>query len=291
FEATTVEALATRLDKAKHGKTRALRRASSDTSRPLSFAQQRLWFIDKLDPGSPLYNIPVAVRLDGTLRQDVLEKALREISRRHEALRTTFAQEQDQAIQVIHAEVEVPLEVVDLQEFAPSQMEVEVRRRVEQEVLKPFNLKTGPLIRALLVTLGAQEHVLALTTHHIVSDAWSLGVLVREVSALYAAFAEGHASPLPALPVQYVDYALWQQQTLRGEVLQREVEHWKQKLAGAPPVLELPTDRPRPAVRGEAGGVAGVDSGFFRKSNRPMRWLRERGWSGKEGGRTFRCQK
>ncbi|RKG94303.1 non-ribosomal peptide synthetase, partial [Corallococcus carmarthensis] len=255
FAAPTLEAFALRMQESTRSKAKALVRTAGDALRPLSFAQQRLWFIDQLDPGSPLYNIPVAVRLDGTLRQDVLEKALREISRRHEALRTTFAQEQDQAIQVVHVEVEVPLELVDLQDFTSSQREVEVRRRVEQEVLKPFNLKTGPLIRALLVKLGAQEHVLALTMHHIVSDAWSLGVLVREVSALYAAFAEGHPSPLQALPVQYADYALWQQQTLRGEVLQREVEHWKQKLAGAPPVLELPTDRPRPAVRGEAGGV------------------------------------
>ncbi|MFB1485397.1 condensation domain-containing protein, partial [Corallococcus sp. RDP092CA] len=255
FAAPTLEALAARMEEATRSKVKALVRVSGAGARPLSFAQQRLWFIDQLEPGSPLYNIAVAVRLDGTLRRDVLEKVLGEVSRRHEALRTTFAQEKDQAIQVIHAALAVPLEGVELKGIGSAQQEAEVRSRLEQEVLKPFDLTTGPLIRALLMTLGEQDHVLALTMHHIVSDAWSLGVLVREVSALYAAFAEGLPSPLPELPVQYADYALGQQQDLQGEVLQREVEHWKQRLEGAPSVLELPTDRPRPAVRGDAGGV------------------------------------
>ncbi|TSC19083.1 condensation domain-containing protein, partial [Corallococcus sp. Z5C101001] len=255
FEATTVEALAERLERSSRRFPSRLMRTSRDAPRALSFAQQRLWFIDQLDPGTALYNVPVVVRLEGMLRQDVLERALSEVSRRHEALRTTFAQEQGQTIQVIHAKADLPLVVLDLQGLESTRRDEEARRRVEQEVLKPFDLQSGPLSRAFLVKLGEQEHVLAFTMHHIVSDGWSVGVLVREVSALYAAFAEGRPSPLPELPVQYADYALWQQQTLLGDVLRREVDHWKQKLSGAPPVLELPTDRPRPAVRGNAGAV------------------------------------
>ncbi|NOK23394.1 non-ribosomal peptide synthetase, partial [Corallococcus carmarthensis] len=255
FAASTLESFARRVEEATRSDAKALVRVPGAGPRPLSFAQQRLWFIDQLEPGTALYNVPVVVRLEGSLRPAVLEQVLREISRRHEALRTTFVEDAGQTIQRIHSEPDLPLEVVDLQGFDSSQREAEALRRVEQEMVKPFDLRKGPLSRAMLVKLGAQEHVLSLTMHHIVSDGWSLGVLVREVSALYSAFAEGRSSPLPELSVQYADYAVWQQQTLRGEVLQREVEHWKRALAGAPPVLELPTDRPRPAVRGNTGAV------------------------------------
>ncbi|RYZ36976.1 MAG: non-ribosomal peptide synthetase, partial [Myxococcaceae bacterium] len=257
FEAPTVEALAKRLEKAERAKAAALTPVSREAPLPLSFAQQRLWFIDQLEPGTALYNIPVAVRLEGTLRREVLEQALREVVRRHEALRTTFTEANGQALQAIHPEVDLSLDAVDLSGLDAGAREEEARRQLGQEMQRPFNLQTGPLVRARLVKLDAQEHVLALTMHHIVSDGWSLGVLVRELGALYEAFAQGRPSPLPELPVQYADYAAWQRQELQGAKLQGEVDYWKQKLSGAPPALELPTDRPRPAVRGNAGATQG----------------------------------
>ncbi|WP_370451132.1 amino acid adenylation domain-containing protein [Corallococcus sp. CA049B] len=252
FEAPTVEALARRLEKAGRAKAPALVPVSRDAPLPLSFAQQRLWFIDQLDPGTALYNIPVAIRLEGDWDAGALERALHEVVRRHEALRTTFVAGNPEPVQQIASDSAFTLEVDDL-----TANTAEVRRRVEQEVLRPFDLAQGPLIRALLLKLGAGEHVLTVTMHHIVSDGWSLGVLVREVGALYAAFVQGQPSPLPELPVQYADYAAWQRGWLQGATLQREVDYWKLKLAGAPPVLELPTDRPRPAVRGNAGATQG----------------------------------
>ncbi|TSC19379.1 condensation domain-containing protein, partial [Corallococcus sp. Z5C101001] len=255
FEAPTVEALALRLEKATRSNLSAIGPVKGNAARPLSFAQQRLWFIDQLEPGTALYNMPVAVRLEGTLHQDVLERALREVTRRHEALRTTFAEENGQPIQVIHPDMNLMLDQVDLTGSEARERMSLARQRITQETLKPFDLLRGPLLRALLVKLDTQEHVLLVTMHHIVSDGWSQGVLVREVSALYAAFAEGRPSPLPELSVQYADFAVWQRQELQGAVLQREVDYWKQKLSGAPPALELPTDHPRPAVRGNAGAT------------------------------------
>nr|WP_253900126.1 non-ribosomal peptide synthetase [Corallococcus carmarthensis] len=252
FEAPTVEALARRLEKAGRAKAPALVPVSREAPLPLSFAQQRLWFIDQLEPGTALYNIPVAVKLEGDLDVGALERALREVVRRHEALRTTFVAGNPEPVQQTASGSAFALVVEDL-----SSNTAEVQRRVEQEVLRPFELAHGPLIRALLLKLDAREHVLAVTMHHIVSDGWSLGVLIREVSALYAAFVQGQPSPLPELPVQYADYAAWQRGWLQGTTLQREVDYWKQKLSGAPPVLELPTDRPRPAVRGNAGANQG----------------------------------
>ncbi|MFB1485365.1 amino acid adenylation domain-containing protein, partial [Corallococcus sp. RDP092CA] len=255
FEATTVEALASRLDTAKHTTIRPLQRTSSSAPRPLSFAQQRLWFIDQLEPGSPLYNIPVAVRLDGTLNVSAMERALREVVRRHEALRTTFVDGTSGPVQRVWPEAGLSLGVRDLSGCTEEEQASLARTRIEQEILRPFDLENGPLLRALLLKLGERKHVLVVTMHHIVSDGWSMGVFVNEVSALYAAFTQGLPSPLPELPVQYADYAVWQRDWLQGEVLRQEEDFWKQKLAGAPQVLELPTDHPRPAVRGNAGAL------------------------------------
>ncbi|MFP2902999.1 condensation domain-containing protein, partial [Corallococcus sp. 4LFB] len=257
FEARTVELLARQLEKAASSSMTALGRRQGNAARPLSFAQQRLWFIDQLEPGTALYNMPVAVRLEGTLRHEVLERALREVMRRHETLRTTFAEQDGQPIQVIHPDMALRLERVEVPDGDALQREEQARQRIEQEMLKPFELSRGPLLRALLLKVGDSEHVLVVTMHHIVSDGWSLGVFVREVGALYAAFAEGRPSPLPELPVQYADYAAWQRDGLQGATLQREVDYWKRKLTGAPPVLELPTDHPRPPVRGSAGATLG----------------------------------
>ncbi|MFP5286891.1 MAG: condensation domain-containing protein, partial [Thermoanaerobaculia bacterium] len=218
---------------------------------PLSFAQQRLWFIDQLEPGSRLYNVPAALRVEGPLDPEVLARYLGEIVRRHEALRTTFAASQGFPEQVIHPAVPIGLNVVDL--AALPERETQALALVEEEAVRPFDLARGPLLRSLLLQLGENDHIFALTLHHIVSDGWSAGVLVREVAALYAAFAEGRPSPLPELPVQYADFAAWQRSRLQGEVLESELSFWRRQLAGLPPRLELPTDRPRPGVQSFRG--------------------------------------
>ncbi|HEY4562918.1 MAG TPA: condensation domain-containing protein, partial [Thermoanaerobaculia bacterium] len=213
---------------------------------PLSFAQQRLWFVDQLEPGSPLYNMPGALRVEGPLDGAVLARCLGEIVRRHEALRTVFAALEGSPVQVILPAVPFPLPVVDLS--ALPEREALALALLREEARRPFDLAQGPLLRGLLLRLGSQDHAVALTLHHIAGDGWSLGALVREIATLYPAFAAGRPSPLPELPVQYADFALWQRSWLRGEILGSEIGWWAKELAGLPPLLELPTDRPRPAV-------------------------------------------
>ncbi|NMO13600.1 amino acid adenylation domain-containing protein [Pyxidicoccus fallax] len=221
---------------------------------PLSFAQQRLWFLAQLTPGSSTYNIPTAVRLEGELHVEALQRGLTELVRRHESLRTTFHEQQGQPVQCIAPPAELPLPVVDLSGLGENAPE-EARRLLAREGLHGFDLATGPLLRAVLLKLAPTEHVLVLCMHHIVSDGWSMGVLVREVAALYAAFTQGQPSPLPELPVQYADYAVWQRSWLHGDSLEQQLSWWRQHLEGAPPALELPTDFPRPAVRSSAGAI------------------------------------
>ncbi|HLL46214.1 MAG TPA: condensation domain-containing protein, partial [Longimicrobiaceae bacterium] len=216
---------------------------------PLSFAQERLWFLDRLEPGSAVYNIPVAWRLEGALDQAALERSLSEIVRRHEALRTVFAEVDGSPVQVIAPFGGFALPVEDLSGLRGADREAAVRRRAGEEAARPFDLSAGPLFRAALLRLGEEDHVLLLSVHHIVSDGWSMGVLYRELSALYEAYRGGGESPLPELPVQYADYAVWQREQLEGEVLERHLSYWRERLAGAPELLELPTDRPRPAVQ------------------------------------------
>ncbi|HEX2091347.1 MAG TPA: amino acid adenylation domain-containing protein, partial [Longimicrobiaceae bacterium] len=217
---------------------------------PLSFAQQRLWFLQRLEPESAAYNVPVALRLRGALEVATLERTLTEIVRRHEALRTVFAEAGGEPVQVVLAPEPATIPVAELAGLPEGAREAEVRRLARAEAARPFDLERGPLLRVRLLQLGAAESVLLLTLHHIVSDEWSTGVLVREVSALYRAFARGESSPLPELPVQYADYALWQREQLSGETLERQLAYWRERLAGAPPLLELPTDRPRPETPG-----------------------------------------
>uniref|UniRef100_UPI0013D93625 non-ribosomal peptide synthetase n=1 Tax=Pyxidicoccus caerfyrddinensis TaxID=2709663 RepID=UPI0013D93625 len=256
FETPTVAALAPLVEAALRDGTTPTAPALVPVPRegllPLSFAQQRLWLLDRLEPDSPLYNVPAAVHLEGPLNATALEQALRALVQRHEALRTTFPSIEGQAHQAIAPELAVHLHTVQL--HAPD----EVQRLAKKEAETPFDLGRGPLLRATLLRHSEQEHVLLLTLHHIVSDGWSLGVLVREVAALYEAYSQGQASPLPALPVQYADYAMWQRQWLSGEVLKTQLAWWKQHLAGAPPALELPTDRPRPSMRSHRGSVLPV---------------------------------
>ncbi|HYG61743.1 MAG TPA: condensation domain-containing protein, partial [Thermoanaerobaculia bacterium] len=221
---------------------------------PLSFAQQRLWFIDQLEPGTSLYNIPVALRIEGPLRLEVLALCLSEIVRRHEALRTVFAAPEGTPIQVIQPATPFVLPMVDLSGLPESRREPLALSLAGEETSRPFDLACGPLLRGVLLQLDEDDHVAALTLHHIVSDGWSMGILVREMTALYSAFAEGKPSPLQELPIQYGDFTVWQRHGLQGEALEAEVSFWRDALRSLPN-LELPTDRPRPRVRTSRGGL------------------------------------
>jgi amino acid adenylation domain-containing protein len=254
FEAPTLAELARRIDAVRPSGPAAqpppLMSVPRAAAMPLSFAQQRLWFLDQLLPGNPSYNIPCAFRLTGELRADVLAKALGELLRRHEVLRTTFPLVDGQPVQVISPAGAHQLPLVDLGHLPEGERETAARRLAEAEAEQPFDLARGPVFRAKLLRLGAQDHRLLLTLHHIAADGWwSLEVFTRELSALYEALATGRPSPLPELPIQYADYGMWQRQWLQGEALREHVAYWKQQLGGAPWKLELPADRPRPAVQ------------------------------------------
>src|SRR5215211_4668803 len=217
-----------------------------------SFAQQRLWLLQQLEPEDTSYNIHRAIRVKGSLDAGALQKALGAIVARQEALRTTFAVVDGSPLQVISPALEVPLPVEDLSSLPGAEREEAVQQWVHEAARKPFDLERGPLFRAGLLRLGEEEHVLLVTMHHVVSDGWSLGVFWRELGALYGAFVRREPSPLEEPPVQYADYALWQRQWLTGEVLEEQLGYWKDQLAELP-VLELPTDHPRPAVRTHLG--------------------------------------
>jgi amino acid adenylation domain-containing protein len=224
-----------------------------DGELPLSFAQQRLWFFDQLEPNSPAYNIPGAVRLTGQLDVRAMEQTLSEIVRRHEILRTIFPTVNGRPVQVVTEAQPLSLPVVVLSELSPEEREIEAQRLVMEEIRRPFKLAQGPLLRVGLLRLSEADHILFFTLHHIISDAWSMVVLVREVATLYEAFSTGEASPLAELKLQYADFAYWQRQWLQGEVLERQLSYWRQQLAAIPPALQLPTDRPRPAVQTTCG--------------------------------------
>ncbi|HYX25228.1 MAG TPA: condensation domain-containing protein, partial [Thermoanaerobaculia bacterium] len=227
--------------------TRIPRLAVRPEPLPLSFAQQRLWFLDRLHPGDPAYDVPAVLEVAGPLRAAALRRALEALAERHETLRTTFTEIDERPAQVVAPRLAVPLPLVDLAALPDSVRGAETERLVSAEVLRPFDLATGPLLRALLLRLARERHVAVLNLHHVVCDGWSLGVLVREVAALY----EG--APLPPLPIQYADFAVWQRQWLEGERLAAQLAFWRDRLAGVEP-LRLPTDRPRPPRRGSAGG-------------------------------------
>jgi amino acid adenylation domain-containing protein len=222
---------------------------------PLSFAQQRLWFFSELEPNSSAYNIPTAVRLTGKLNIAALSKSVAEILQRHEVLRTTFTVVDGEAIQVIGKGEHFTFPVIDLQALAEEQKHQEVLNLASLEAQKPFDLVKAPLIRASLLQLSQTDHVVLLTMHHIVSDGWSTGIFIQELTALYTAFSQGQLSPLPDLPIQYADFAIWQRQWLQGEVLQTQLNYWKQQLGGNLPILELPTDHPRPAIQSNNGAT------------------------------------
>ena len=225
---------------------------------PLSFAQRRLWFLNQLEPDSPSYKVPLALRLAGRLDPRAMEASLQEIVSRHEVLRTSFSAIRGEPVQVISRPGRVELPVFDLSDVPPAEREDAARQLATREVRRPFALDRGPLLRCLLIRLGAQEHILLLTAHHIVFDGWSTAVLLRELGSLYEANSAGRPAAIPDLPIQYADFAVWQRERLRGGLLERQLSYWKLRLADLPPPLELPTDRPRPAVPTRRGARQSV---------------------------------
>ncbi|MBZ4418503.1 amino acid adenylation domain-containing protein [Myxococcus sp. RHSTA-1-4] len=242
-------------------------RASRSGPLPLSFPQRRLWFLDQFEPGTPAYNIPEFVRLRGPLQVEALGRGLDEVIRRHEVLRTTFAAEDGEPVQHIAPRLALSLPVVDLTHLPTEEREARCRELALRQAGMSFDLARGPLLAATLVRMGPEDHVLLLVIHHIISDGWSTGVLVRELAALYDAFSRGQPSPLPELPIQYADFAVWQRQWLQGDVLASQLDYWRKQLADADTPLKLPTDRPRPRVRTYAGGkrTFTVDAAVTRK--------------------------
>jgi amino acid adenylation domain-containing protein len=220
---------------------------------PLSFAQERLWFIDQLVRDGSLYNLTTAVRLTGQLNLPALEMTISEICRRHKSLTTTFPTVDGQPVQMVNLAQPISIPMTDLSSWGVDEREIEAQRIVNVEVRKPFNLATGPLLRVQLLRLGEEEFIVMLSLHHIIADGWSLDVLIREIIVLYPAMSAGEASPLPDLPLQYADFARWQRQYLQGEIVERQLAYWQKQLAGIPPLLELPADHPRPPEQSYRG--------------------------------------
>jgi amino acid adenylation domain-containing protein len=229
----------------------------SQTKPQLSYSQERLWFIDQLMPGSAAFNVPMAVKLPGPINVAALQRAIDEIVRRHESLRTTFVTADGAPTAVVAQQCDTTIEVLDVTSFEAifeaSAREAETHRLVEQEILRSFDLSCDPLIRAKLIKTGPKESVLVVTMHHIVSDGWSLLLLFRELSTLYDAFNQNIGSPLQPLPIQYADYAYWQREWLGDEIVERQLSYWRNQLSGELPILDLPADRPRPAMQAYAG--------------------------------------
>jgi hypothetical protein len=230
------------------------RRSTSEPC-PLSFAQQRLWFLDQFEPGNPFYNIPKAMRLKGVLDTEALRKSLDAIVARHESLRTTFDSVEGKPVQVISEHQKVDLSFIDLSELLQAEREKEMGEFLKKEARRPFNLSQDLMLRAALLRLGREEHILLMVMHHIASDGWSMGILYKELAELYESFVTEKPASLPELPIQYADFSVWHRNWLQGEVLERQLSYWKDRLAGVPPLLELPTDRPRPAIQSYPGAV------------------------------------
>ncbi len=222
---------------------------------PLSFSQQRLWFLAQLEPDNPFYSIPSAIRLEGQLHSDALDKAIQTLVQRHSAFRTSFQAKDGIPYQKIEEKVGFSVNHVDLLRLSKEERETEARKLAEEDALRPFDLTQAPLLRAKLLKLEEHGHILLLNMHHIISDGWSSGIIWKELKALYNAFSQGRENPLPALKLQYPDYAVWQRKELEGEVLKTQEEYWKSRFEGELPVLNLPTDHPRPKVMTYKGAV------------------------------------
>jgi len=216
---------------------------------PLSFAQQRLWFLDQLEPGSPFYNLPHPVRLKGKLDPAILEISLNQVAQRHESLRTTFHEENGKPTQRIAERSDLKITVTDLSRWPQPEQDQEAYKLASEEARSPFDLQRGPLLRAHLLRLGTEDHLLLLTMHHIVSDGWSLDIFVRETTAFYQATLAGGIPALEPLPVQYADYAIWQREQLQTDSLEQELHYWRRQLGATIEPLQLPSDYPRPKIQ------------------------------------------
>jgi len=287
YDSPTISALATTVERIKHGAKgqHIPPLLPVDRTRirlfPLSFAQQRLWFLDQLEPGSAYYTIPGAYSIRGPLNVAALEQSLDALVQRHEALRTTFALAAEEPVQIIAPVLHVALPLVQLSAIVdPSEQEDEVTRLVRAEARRPFDLQRGPLLRATLLLLRPEAHVLLLTLHHIVADGWSADIFFQELHLAYRAYSTGQSLVLPELPIQYADYALWQRGWLQGTLLEEQLAYWRTQLSGIPPVLNLPTDHPRPATQTFRGAMSS-----FALS--PALTTRLKAFSQKEGATLF----
>ena len=253
FEAPTVAGLAEHIDVARRAgqslqRSQSLKPVAGDREPLLSFAQERLWFLEQLEPDSPVHNIPTVFRLTGSINVAALEQSLNEIVRRHEVLRSSFAAKEGQPIQLTAAVLGLTLPVVDLRDLPEAEQRAETLRLTAEEVQRPFDLSRGCLLRLMLMRLTGDQYLLLLVIHHLVFDGWSTSILARELSSLYEAYCKGHPSPLPELPIQYADFAQWQRQWLQKDVLEEHLTYWKKQLENVP-TLQVPTDRPRPRVQ------------------------------------------
>ncbi|QDL10988.1 hypothetical protein DP113_26435 [Brasilonema octagenarum UFV-E1] len=254
FETPTIEGLAQAIaqnqnqdtDTRKH---QTISQRDNQEPAPLSFAQQRLWFLEQLEPGKSAYHITKALQLQGDLNVAVLQQTLDAIVAHHEALRTNFIASDGNPVQVICQPRSVELVVIDLKDCPETERTTVVERLVQDEAQRPFNLTSDLMLRGSLLQLSPQENILLLVMHHIASDGWSMSILFEQLTTLYEAFLNAKPNPLPQLPIQYADFAVWQRQWLSGEVLEKQLNYWKQQLASATPVLELPTDKPRPPIQ------------------------------------------
>jgi FkbH-like protein/FkbM family methyltransferase len=253
FETPTVEGLAESIELIRSREPGfeavPLEPVSRDGEFPLSAAQERLWFIDQLEPGRSIYNVPVALNLTGRVSAAALEQSLNEIIRRHEVLRNAFSTVGGKPIQIIVPALTLSLQVVDIQKLAGDNQDTKIRQLITEETSAPISLTQGPLVRARLLRLSEERQIFVLTVHHIVCDGWSVNVLIRELTALYETFVSGSPSPYPELPIQYADFAVWQRQWLKSEFRNAQLAYWRRQLSGAPSLLEIPTDRPRPTVQ------------------------------------------
>src|SRR5215510_4290458 len=251
-----------------------------DTNKfPLSFAQERIWFMDQLEPNRPIYNLPDTHYFKGPLDFDALQRTLTEIVRRHESLRTTFQTVDGEPVQVIAPPQPFSLPVIDLSQLPPQERQAQAQRLADEDAQQPFDLSRGPLMRVQMVRLAEEEHLLLITMHHIVSDGWSIKLMARELETLYLAYTAGESSPLPELPIQYADFAVWQREWMRGELLEKQMEYWREQLGGELPELELPMDHARPARQSFRGAAESLEY-----SGETLRRLKE---IGRERGATL----
>jgi len=255
FEAPTLSALAERIDAARRTglEDGPLVVVQRDENLPLSFAQERLWVFEQLEPDTGAYNIPRVLRLEGPLDVIALEQSVATIIQRHEVLRTSFLEADGKPVLAIAKSLRLEIPVFDLRTLSDDARHEQIRQLTANETERPFDLTRAPLLRLALIRLADREHILLMTMHHLICDAWSIGVFMRELVVCYNAFTLESTPRLPALPVQYVDFAAWQRNELKGSSLQKQLEYWRNRLAGVPAVISLPTDRPRPSIRSFRG--------------------------------------